>query len=101
MLRDDRPRVIFSSRQRQTGTRLNKRGKICVVCHGKELLFAASSQNRSRRFHEATGEEFLDITNPIYNEVSCYTASRHFQPAAMKVLDVVVSLDKMHSLLYA
>ncbi len=97
-------RVIYSSRPQETGVLLNKRGEICVFCHGKELLLTASSKNRSRRFTEASGEEFLGITNAIYNEQSCYTASCHFHPESMKVLgvlDVVVSLDKMHSLLDA
>ena len=97
-------RVIFSSREHETGMLLNKRVEVCVVCHGRELLLTASSANRSRRFTEASGEEFLGITSPIYNEQSCYTASCHFHPAALKVLgvlDVVVSLDKMHSLLEA
>ena len=97
-------RVTFSSLEHETGAQLDKRVEVCVVCHGKELLLTASSQNRSRRFYEATGEEFLGITSAIYNEQSCYTASCHFHPEALKVLgvlDVVVSLDKMHSLLDA
>ena len=97
-------RVIFSTEETETGRLLNKRVEVCTVCHGKELLLTASSKNRSRRFTEATGEEFLGITNAIYNEESCYTASCHFHPQSMRVLgvlDVVVSLNKMHSLLDA
>ena len=98
-------RVIFSTSEAEIGTLFSKRSAVCTVCHGgKELLFAASSKNRSRRFYEPTGEEFLGITNAIYNEESCYTATCHFHPEAFKVLgvlDVVVSLDKMHSLLDA
>ena len=97
-------RVIFSTRRAETGTILNKQVEVCTVCHGKELLLSASSRNRSRRFYDSAGKEFLGITNAIYNEESCYTASCHFHPAAMKVLgvlDVVVSLEKMQSLLDA
>jgi len=98
-------RVIFSSRQQETGTQLNKRAEICIICHGEnELRLTASSKSRSRRFYSDTGKEFLGITNAIYNAESCYTASCHFHPEALKVLgvlDVVVSLDKMHSLINA
>jgi two-component system NtrC family sensor kinase len=98
-------RVIYSTRDAETGTLLKKSSEICAVCHGTtELRLTASSKNRSRRFYEPSGEEFLGITNAIYNEESCYTASCHFHPEAFKVLgvlDVVVSLDKMHSLLDA
>jgi two-component system, NtrC family, sensor kinase len=96
-------RVIFSTHEAEIGTLLSKQAEVCTVCHGgKELLVSASSKVRSRRFSEITGEEFLGITNAIYNEEGCYTASCHFHPEAFKVLgvlDVVVSLDKMHSLL--
>jgi two-component system, NtrC family, sensor kinase len=98
-------RVIYSTREAETGTMLDKRAEVCTICHGgKELLVTASSKNRSRRFYSETGEEFLGITNAIYNEESCYTASCHFHPESFKVLgvlDVVVSLDKMHSLIDA
>ena len=98
-------RIIFSTSGAETGTLLNKRADVCVVCHGdRELRLTASSKNRSRRFFDQTGEEFLGITNAIYNAESCYTASCHFHPETLRVLgvlDVVVSLDKMHSLLDA
>jgi two-component system, NtrC family, sensor kinase len=98
-------RVIYSTHDADIGTVVNKSADVCNVCHGsKELLLTASSKNRSRRFYDQRGEEFLGITNAIYNEESCYTASCHFHPETFKVLgilDVVVSLDKMHSLLDA
>lgn len=98
-------RVIYSTRDAETGTMLSKQAEVCTICHGgRELLITASSKNRSRRFYSETGEEFLGITNAIYNEESCYTASCHFHPESFKVLgvlDVVVSLDKMHSLIDA
>src|SRR6185369_2672251 len=69
-------RVIYSTREAETGTLLNKRAEVCTICHGgKELRITASSKNRSRRFYSETGEEFLGITNAIYNEESCFTAS--------------------------
>ena len=98
-------RIIFSSFDAETGMLLGKHDEVCAVCHGgPELLLTASSQHRSRRFFSDSGEEFLGITNAIYNEESCYTASCHFHPEKFKVLgvlDVVVSLEEMHSLLDA
>ncbi|MBU5614342.1 sensor histidine kinase [Geomonas azotofigens] len=98
-------RIIFSTDDAETGTVLGKRSEVCAVCHGgPELLLTAPSKNRSRRFYGKSGAEFLGITNAIYNEESCYTASCHFHPEKFKVLgvlDVVVPLDRMHSLLDA
>ncbi|UFS71527.1 ATP-binding protein [Geomonas sp. RF6] len=98
-------RVIFSTKESEIGTMLNKRTDICAICHGgKEPLVSASSKNRSRRIYEQGGKELLGITNAIYNEESCYTATCHFHPESYKILgilDVVVSLDKMYSLLDA
>ncbi|QXE89354.1 sensor histidine kinase [Geomonas subterranea] len=98
-------RIIFSTDDAETGTVLGKHTEICAVCHGgPQLLLTASSKNRSRRFYGNSGAEFLGITNAIYNEESCYTASCHFHPEKYKVLgvlDVVVPLDRMHSLLGA
>ncbi|GFO69463.1 two-component sensor histidine kinase [Geomonas limicola] len=96
-------RVIYSTQESETGTLLNKQAEICAICHGeKELRLTASSKNRSRRFFDSRGEEYLGITNAIYNEESCFTASCHFHPENFKVLgvlDVVVSLDRMHTLI--
>lgn len=97
-------RVIFSTSDAETGTLLSKRDNVCTICHGRELRLTASSKHRSRRFYDASGEEFLGVTNAIYNDESCFTASCHFHPESFKVLgvlDVVVSLDQMHSLLNA
>lgn len=98
-------RIIFSTDDAEIGTVLSKYSEVCGVCHGgPQLLLTASSMHRSRRFYAPSGEEFLGITNAIYNEESCYTASCHFHPEKLKVLgvlDVVVPLDRMHSLLVA
>jgi len=96
-------RVIFSTRENEIGTMLDKRTDICAICHGgNEPLVSASSKNRSRRIYEQGGKELLGITNAIYNEESCYTATCHYHPESYKILgilDVVVSLDKMYNLM--
>jgi two-component system, NtrC family, sensor kinase len=97
-------RVIFSTNDAETGTLLGKHSETCIFCHGKQLLLAPSTEHRTRRFLDQSGREFLAVTHAIYNEESCYTASCHFHPESFKVLgvlDVVVSLDTMHSLLDA
>jgi two-component system NtrC family sensor kinase len=102
-LKNKHGRVIYSTQETETGTLLNKQAEICVICHGThELRVTASSKNRSRRFYDRTGHEYLGITNAIYNEESCFTASCHFHPEGFKVLgvlDVVVSLDRMHTMI--
>ncbi|WP_026843093.1 sensor histidine kinase [Citrifermentans bremense] len=98
-------RVIFSTKDAETGFLLKKDAEVCAVCHGgSQLLLTASSKHRSRRFFSESGGELLGITSAIYNEESCYSASCHFHPENFKVLgvlDVVVPLDRMHSVLDA
>uniref|UniRef100_C6E0C6 histidine kinase n=1 Tax=Geobacter sp. (strain M21) TaxID=443144 RepID=C6E0C6_GEOSM len=98
-------RVIFSTVDAETGFLLKKDAEVCAVCHGgSQLLLTASSKHRSRRFFSESGVELLGITNAIYNEESCYSASCHFHPESFKVLgvlDVVVPLNRMHSVLEA
>ncbi|GFE56357.1 HAMP domain-containing sensor histidine kinase [Geobacter sp. AOG1] len=92
-------RIIFSTRDEEIGTFVDKKAAACNMCHaGATPLTHASTMNRSRFFTNAKGKQVLGLAKAIYNEESCYTAKCHFHPENFRVLgvlDVVVSLDKV------
>ncbi|MBT0652379.1 HAMP domain-containing protein [Geobacter luticola] len=92
-------RIIYSTRDDEIGTFVDKKAAACNMCHsGATPLTHASTMNRSRFFTNAQGKQVLGLAKAIYNEESCYTAKCHFHPENFRVLgvlDVVVSLDKV------
>ena len=95
-------RIIFSTKEEEIGTFLDKKAAACNMCHaGNQPLVHASTMNRSRIFRTAGGKHVLGLAKAIYNEESCYTAACHFHPENFRVLgvlDVVVSLDSVNDL---
>ena len=96
-------RIIFSTEAGEIGTFLDKNAAACNMCHaGQTPLLQATTMNRSRIFRDKDGKEVVGLAKAIYNEESCYTSKCHFHPKNFRVLgvlDVIVSLDKMHTLL--
>lgn len=96
-------RIIFSTKEAEIGTLLDKKAAACNMCHAGEIpLTQASSMNRSRVFFDSDGKKVLGLAKAIYNEESCYTSKCHYHPENFRVLgvlDVIVSLDNVHALL--
>jgi len=96
-------RIIFSTDEREIGTFLDKNAAACNMCHLYQTpLLQATTMNRSRIFHDKDGKEVVGLAKAIYNEESCSTSKCHFHPKNFRVLgvlDVIVSLDKMQTLL--
>lgn len=94
-------RIIFSTKEQEIGTFLDKKAAACNMCHaGEKPLTHASSMNRSRIFFDQDGKEVLGLAKAIYNEEGCYTSKCHYHPENFRVLgvlDVIVSLDSMRS----
>jgi two-component system NtrC family sensor kinase len=94
-------RIIFSTLENEVGTMLDKKAEACNMCHvGQRTLITASSMNRSRLFYNEEGRQVLGLAKAIYNQESCYIAACHFHPEEYRVLgvlDIIVSLEKMHS----
>ncbi|HEX5773804.1 MAG TPA: ATP-binding protein [Geomobilimonas sp.] len=92
-------RIIYSTREEEIGTFVDKKAAACNMCHaGATPLTHASTMNRSRFFTNAHGKQVLGLAKAIYNEESCYTAKCHFHPENFRVLgvlDIVISLDKV------
>jgi len=93
-------RIIFSSKEEEIGTFVNKDAEACSMCHeGTEPKLTASSMHRSRVFRNREGKEVLGLARAIYNREGCYIAACHFHPESFKVLgvlDISVSLDTLH-----
>ncbi|KAF0219605.1 MAG: two-component system NtrC family sensor [Geobacteraceae bacterium] len=96
-------RIIFSTKEPEIGTFLDKTAAACNMCHaGEKPLTHASTMNRSRTFFDKDGKQVLGLAKAIYNEEGCYTSKCHFHPENFRVLgvlDIIVSLDNMRALL--
>jgi len=94
-------KIVFSTKQEEIGTLLDKKAAACNMCHtGSQPLLHTSSMNRSRIFTAENGTEVLGMAKGIYNEPKCWAAECHFHPASARilgVLDVIVSLDAMNA----
>lgn len=94
-------RITFSTKADEIGQVVDKNAAACAVCHTENvLLFEASSLNRSRRFVNASGEEFLGLATGIYNEPVCSTAACHVHTPdviLLGVLDVILPLKEMRT----
>lgn len=95
--------ISFSTQPEEIGRRIDKKEAGCNMCHtAGEPKEQASTMNRSRIFFDRQGRQVLGMAKAIYNEKSCSTSSCHFHPPQQKilgVLDIVVSLEKMHALI--
>ena len=92
-------RIVFSSKQSEIGTVLDKSSEICLKCHASTIpLKQATYLERSRIFTNDEGKTVLGLSKAIYNEESCASAACHVHPSNMSVLgvlDVTVSLESM------
>ncbi len=90
--------ITFSTNSSEIGHVVDRQGESCVACHAAGApLQHVDLQDRSRVF-KVNSHRVLGIITPLYNEVSCSTASCHAHPADKKVLgvlDVGVSLSRL------
>jgi two-component system NtrC family sensor kinase len=95
--------ITFSTEKSEIGRYLNKTEAGCNMCHTSgEPKVQASTMNRSRIYYDKQGKQVVGMAKAIYNEDSCVLSSCHFHPSKQKilgVLDIVVSLESMHSLI--
>lgn len=85
---DSRGKIAYSSDKKDIGTVVDKKAPVCVGCHSAEgthpkdtPTVLISKDNRDFRV--------LNIVQPIYNEVACYTSTCHAHPRQQKVLGLV------------
>jgi two-component system NtrC family sensor kinase len=83
-------KIMFSSRNEEIGTSLDKKGEACYICHAEgQPLERLDIQQRARVFRAPDGTRILGIINPIPNEQSCWTAACHAHSKDQKVLGVL------------
>ena len=97
-------KIMFSSRDDEIGTSLDKKAEACYICHAEgKPLERLDIHQRARVFRAADGSRILGIINPIPNEQSCWTAACHAHSRDQKVLgvlDVNLSLAQADKAVY-
>jgi two-component system NtrC family sensor kinase len=95
--------ITFSTEAGEIGKYLDKTEAGCNMCHtSDEPSVQASTMNRSRIFYDKQGRQVVGMAKAIYNEKSCYVSACHFHSPKQRilgVLDIIVSLDTMHTLI--
>ncbi len=94
--------INFSTDAEEKGQTLALSDEGCNACHlsqGAPLMDIPTAA-RGRTFRDESGDVFLGVTKPIYNDPSCFTAACHYHPRdseLLGILDVQISLEKrMH-----
>jgi len=92
--------IVYSSDPDQIGTMIDMEADICNRCHVEGLpLKLLEGQDRVRIFRpDENSPRLLGITNPIYNEETCWTAACHAHPETQPVLgmlDVILPLTEV------
>ena len=89
--------IAFSRNQSEAGQQINKSVEGgCSGCHsGAKPAEQLAVERQTRRFKNERGVEVLAMSQPIYNEPSCSTASCHYHPQTHKVLGMLdIGLDE-------
>lgn len=84
---DNRGKIAYSSNKKDIGTVLDKSAPLCRNCHSeisRPKDTPAWSISKS-----AENYRVLNIVEPIFNEMSCYTSSCHVHPKEQKVLGLI------------
>ncbi|MBM3907324.1 MAG: HAMP domain-containing protein [Gemmatimonadetes bacterium] len=83
--------VIYSSDSAEIGRSLDKNAEACTLCHkADEPLEHVDIAQRTRVYRvHPDSQRLLGIINPIYNTLTCSSASCHYHPRAQKVLGVL------------
>jgi two-component system NtrC family sensor kinase len=92
--------IVYSSDPTEIGHIVDMEADICNRCHVNGLpLELLEGQDRMRIFRpDEDSPRLLGITNPIYNEETCWTAACHAHPETQPVLgmlDVTLPLTEV------
>jgi len=95
--------IMFSSRQEETGDRLDQSAALCQACHASAPpLLQPSLQQSIYEEMETAGERVLRMVSPIPNEDGCSAAPCHYHApddAILGVLDIAVSISENDQLI--
>jgi histidine kinase len=97
--------VAFSNHEEELGERTTKKDPKCRSCHPQGSVESTPEKDRGVRvFRDDSGQRFMGVVRPIYNETSCSQASCHAHDKSETVLgllDVVVDLGEADAKLVA
>ncbi|MGD9246638.1 MAG: PAS domain S-box protein [Desulfobacteraceae bacterium] len=90
--------IKFSNLPREVGFTTGIKAQACDICHRTDPpLDAVNLNDRKRIVTLETGERYLGVISPIYNEPGCASSACHAHPPNKKILgalDVVISLEE-------
>ncbi len=80
-------RIAFSGEQAEVGRAVDEKAEGCSMCHAAALpIERLGPMEQARRYTKEGGERVLAVTEPIYNEPDCSTASCHYHDPRQVVL---------------
>ncbi len=85
---DSKGKIAYSSDKQDIGVVLDKTSPICINCHTTPGA-PPKDTNSVLISRDANNFRVLNIVQPIYNEVACYTSACHVHPRDQKVLGLV------------
>ncbi len=90
---DSRGKIFFSSSTDEIGKLVDRSSFACTGCHSDpEKPSATLTADKQWVTHEDDeGNRILTFADPIFNEISCYTADCHIHPREQRVLGVLES----------
>jgi len=88
--------ITFSRDPSEIGHQINKNVEGCSGCHsGTKPAELLAAEKQSRVFKNERGVDVLAMSQPIYNEPSCSTATCHYHSQNHKVLGMLdIGLDQ-------
>jgi two-component system NtrC family sensor kinase len=83
--------IVYSTHKDKIGNLLDVQNGYCIMCHAQDRPLTQLS-NAEKTIIYKTHEDsarVLGITNPIYNEQSCWQADCHIHPQDKKLLGIL------------
>ena len=90
---DSRGRIFFSSAADEIGKLVDRSSFACTGCHSDPEKPSATltADKQWVTYADDEGNRILTFVDPIFNEISCYTAQCHIHPREQRVLGVLES----------
>ena len=90
---DSRGKIFFSSFTDEIGKLVDRSSFACSGCHSdpEKPSSTLTADKQWVTYEDDNGNRILTFVDPIFNEISCYTADCHVHPREQRVLGVLES----------
>lgn len=90
---DNRGKIFFSSLPDEIGKLVDRSSFACTGCHidPEKPSATLTADKQWVTYEDDKGNRVLTFVDPIFNEISCYTADCHVHPREQRVLGVLES----------